>query len=374
MAKPSTAKKNGDNPKTDEDASKRSYVSQADVPAYGLQQALRVGQAIADSYGKSPTKPLRVAQAMDVLPGSSTFRMLCGASIAYGITDGGYNSDLISLTPLGRRIVAPTKEGDDVAAKREALLRPRVIREFLTRYNESKLPSQVIAKNVLEEIGVPTERATDVFELLVDGAKALGFLRDVKGQTYVDLDSTAVPVAQPDVGERREPHDPEVPPTAAPEGAPEDSQVPAASTRVRQTSRVFITHGRNKEIVGQLKEVLTFGKFTPVVAMEQETVSKPVSDKVMDEMRTCSAAIIHVGTEMRVLDADGKEHRMLNRNVLIEIGAALALYGRNFILLVEKGVTLPSNLQGLYEVRYEGEKLDYESTMKLLKAFNDFRN
>jgi hypothetical protein len=42
-------------------------------------------------------------------------------------------------------------------------------------------------------------------------------------------------------------------------------------------------------------------------------------------------------------------------------------------LLVERGTTLPSNLQGLYEVRHEGGKLDYESTMKLLKAFNDFR-
>ena len=34
---------------------------------------------------------------------------------------------------------------------------------------------------------------------------------------------------------------------------------------------------------------------------------------------------------------------------------------------------MPSDLQGLYEVRYEGVKLDYESTMKLLKAFNDFK-
>ena len=52
----------------------------------------------------------------------------------------------------------------------------------------------------------------------------------------------------------------------------------------------------------------------------------------------------------------------------------MALYGRKFILLVEKGASLPSNLQGLYEVRHEGGKLDYESTMKLLKAFNDFRS
>jgi Predicted nucleotide-binding protein containing TIR-like domain len=38
-----------------------------------------------------------------------------------------------------------------------------------------------------------------------------------------------------------------------------------------------------------------------------------------------------------------------NSNVLIEIGAAMALYDRNFILLVEEGTKLPSNLQGLYE-------------------------
>jgi predicted nucleotide-binding protein len=109
------------------------------------------------------------------------------------------------------------------------------------------------------------------------------------------------------------------------------------------------------------------------VAVEHETVSKPVPDKVMDEMRSCAAAIIHVGTEMKLLDDSGTEYRMLNQNVLIEIGAAMALYRRNFILLVERGLTLPSNLQGLNEVRYDGDRLDYEATMKLLKAFNDFR-
>src|SRR5205814_1243307 len=92
---------------------KRRYLSQADVPSRGLDQALRVPQALADNYAKSPTKPLRVAEALNMQPLSSTFRMLCGASIAYGLTDGGYNSDVIALTPLGRRIVAPTKEGDD---------------------------------------------------------------------------------------------------------------------------------------------------------------------------------------------------------------------------------------------------------------------
>ena len=123
----------------------------------------------------------------------------------------------------------------------------------------------------------------------------------------------------------------------------------------------------------QIKELLTFGKFDAVVSVEHETVSKPVPDKVLDDMRRCYAAIIHVGTEQELLDKSGSVHKVLNQNVLIEIGAAMALYKRRFILLVERGANLPSNLQGLYEVRYDGDKLDYEATMKLLRAFNEFR-
>jgi predicted nucleotide-binding protein len=70
----------------------------------------------------------------------------------------------------------------------------------------------------------------------------------------------------------------------------------------------------------------------------------------------------------------GVEHLMLNPNVLIEIGAAMAFYGRRFILLVRDGVKLPSNLQGLYEVRYADDKLDANATIKLLEAIKDIKN
>jgi len=90
----------------------------------------------------------------------------------------------------------------------------------------------------------------------------------------------------------------------------------------------------------------------------------------MSDMRECGAAIIHVEDELTLLDKEAKEHVMLNPNVLIEIGAAMALYKKRFILLVKDGVKLPSNLQGLYEVRYTGENMDGEATIKLLEAIN----
>lgn len=137
-------------------------------------------------------------------------------------------------------------------------------------------------------------------------------------------------------------------------------------------NRVFITHGKNRKILDQVKELVAFGKFEPVVAMERETAAKPVPKKVMDDMRTCRAAVIHVSAEKVLYDEDGNEVRQINENVLIEIGAAMALYGSKFVLLVEEGLSLPSNLQGLYECRYDGDELNMQATMKLLRAFSEF--
>jgi hypothetical protein len=86
------------------------------------------------------------------------------------------------------------------------------------------------------------------------------------------------------------------------------------------------------------------------------------------------AAIIQVDADEVITDSGGIEHVILNPNVLIEIGAAMAFYGRRFILLVREGVQLPSNLQGLYEVRYTSEVLDAAATIKLLEAMKDIKN
>jgi predicted nucleotide-binding protein len=147
----------------------------------------------------------------------------------------------------------------------------------------------------------------------------------------------------------------------------------ATSATATFNNKVFITHGKNKKVLDQIKEIVSYGAYQPVVAQDNETTAKPVPDKVMDDMRTCSAAVIHVSSEGSYTDSSGKVCTKINDNVLIEIGAAMALYKRNFILVVEDGLELPSNLQGLYQCRYTGDELGMEATMKLLKAFKEFR-
>ena len=99
---------------------KRPYLKQTDAPSVALEEALRIPYALAEQYGKQPASPLDVGKALDLLPNTGHFRALAGAAVAYDVTEGGAWAESIALTPLGRRIVAPTADGDDLAAKREA--------------------------------------------------------------------------------------------------------------------------------------------------------------------------------------------------------------------------------------------------------------
>ncbi|MGO9637281.1 MAG: TIR domain-containing protein, partial [Terracidiphilus sp.] len=146
--------------------------------------------------------------------------------------------------------------------------------------------------------------------------------------------------------------------------------LPIADERLK---KVFITHGKNQKLIEPIKKLLVFGELYPVVSVQSQTVSQPVPTKVLAEMRSCGAAIIHVEEERSLADNEGKLHAVLNDNVLIEIGAAMALYGDRFILVVKDGVKLPTNLQGLLELRYKGDTLDMEETVKLLEAIQDMK-
>lgn len=160
---------------------KRTYVCQADVPNASLNEALRLPQAIFDHYAGRPTTPFNVAKALNVDPKGSQLRLISGAAIAFGLIEGGAQAANISATDLARRIIRPKVEDEDVMAKREAVLRPRVFGDFLRRYDGNQFPRQDIALNVLEEMGVPRIKAEDVLERISDSARSVGFIEELKG-------------------------------------------------------------------------------------------------------------------------------------------------------------------------------------------------
>ncbi len=362
---------------------KRTYFKQADFPQTDLQQAQKIASALVDNFAGKEGAPPDIALAIGISPTSSAWAPLTGSAIAYGLTDGGVNANSIKLTPLGRKLVAPEAEGDDLAARREAILKPRILKEFFERYRRAKFPSDTIAINVLKSLGIPPERVESALEVVKANGRYAGIIRETPTGPFVSLDAPGVPAptATPALLEHDEEEPaapPEIPTVGTATAAAPVAPVTAAAVKHApaydpKNNRVFISHGKQKAIVTQIKELLTFGNFDPVVSVERETTAIPVPEKVFEDMRACGAGVIHVGAEGEYLDKDGNEQRKINDNVLIEIGAAMALYGKKVILLVEKGVVLPTNLQGLYRCDFDGDRLDYEATMKLLKTFSQFR-
>lgn len=171
--------------------SKRTYLKQSDVPAGSLTEALRVPQAIVDHYASKPTAPLFVAKALNVDPKGSQLKVLTGAAIAFGLIEGGAQATSISVTELAKRILKPKIEGDDIIARRQSVLTPRIFKDFLTNYDGSPFPRQDIALNVLEDMGVPPDKVTEVLNRIMESAKAVGFIEEIKGKSYVTLQGTA---------------------------------------------------------------------------------------------------------------------------------------------------------------------------------------
>ncbi len=258
---------------------KRIYFKQSDFPQATLQQVQRIASALVDNFAGDSGSPPDVALALGISPTSSGWPTLAGASIAYGLSEGGVNASAMKLTALGRRLVAPEAEGEDLIARREAILKPRILREFFEKYRRAKLPNDQIAGNVLKSLGLPADRVDSALEIIKANGSYAGIIRETPTGPFINLDSPGVPspTATPDLTDLSNTlHAGDT--TAAAQTPLAESQVkaPPAPSVDAKANRVFISHGKQRAIVAQIKELLTFGSFEPVVSVERESTAIPV--------------------------------------------------------------------------------------------------
>jgi hypothetical protein len=280
---------------------KRVYFKQADFPQTTLQQAQKIASMLVDNFASDSGSPPDVALALGISPTSSVWPTLTGASIAYGLTDGGVNANVIKLTSLGKRLVAPEAEGEDVLARREAILKPRILREFFEKYRRAKLPNETIAVNVLKSLGLPAERAGAAIDVIKANGSYAGIIRETPTGPFINLDSPGVPspTATADLTDKlTDSHAEEIAQSVSDSSslpaqvAPQIVATAASAAFDAKINRVFITHGKQRAIVGQIKELLTFGNFEPIVSVERESTAIPVPEKVFEDMRSCGAGVL----------------------------------------------------------------------------------
>lgn len=366
-----------------EEPSRRTRVSQSDVPSVTLEQAARIPRAIAESYAKQPATPVQVGIALDMKPTTGHFRTLCGAALGYGLTDGGPFAKKIGLTDLGRRLVSPLEEGDDDRARREAVLTPTVQRQLLERYNGSRMPAAHIVRNVLEDLGVPVGATERVYGVILDNARSVGFIRDIKGDPYVDLsasdsDQGAVTEESSDdlpsdlLASRPAGSDPS--PVASPGiGAHVAVSKGLFGTRAASRMRVFIAYAKRDSLLEQIVDVVEACGFDHIVAPEEPPLSAAETKDEIEAFRRCDAGIIQVSPPERITDVAGRQHLLFDPDELIQLGRAVAQFGSRIAVLVDEPTELPRSLSSAHQVQMSGDELETFGLMTLLRALSEFR-
>ena len=194
MAKPKTKKRKVAT--SGQIKEKPTVVSAEALPRRTLEDALRIAQIIRDTYAGKPTSWNEIAQALEVSPNSPPNRYPLWSAVAYGVVLRAEGNTYV-LGETGRKILAPTYDGEKEEGIKKALFTPSVLSRFYTDYNGSTLPSAELLPNVLEtRYDVPRERTSEAIELLKENARYAGALVSrPDGKEELRFSDVAFPVA-----------------------------------------------------------------------------------------------------------------------------------------------------------------------------------
>lgn len=345
-------------------------------PPIALVTALQVAEAIADKNASRPMNRLLLAEAMNYSPSSSGFRERVASSVKYGLTEGNYSSETISLTSLGVAVTRPRNEAERIEAKRSAFVSIPLFGNLVEHFKNAKLPEPDFLKNVLEREPFQVDPAWSISaaEAFTEDARDVGYLRDIGGSPHIVVDASGTTPqtdSQPDehpegLGTTQEQATSDTV-THHPSTVAQDDKPPKRDAATRPVPmQLFIAHGSNRKPLEQLKEILNGWKVPFLVAIDEPNAGRPISEKVADTMRQCSAGIFIFTADEQFLNEEAEVVSRPSQNVVYELGAASLLYGRKIVILKESGVTFPSDFSDLGWIEFERNALDAKA-MDLLR-------
>lgn len=351
-------------------------------PSIALEETALLAQAVRDKNAGRPMNRILLAQAMGRSPSAVQFRDLVTASAKYGFTKGSYAAESIELTELGQQLTTPRSQEEHLGALRQGMRNITLFDQILTHFNNSKLPAPDFLRNTLarDPFNVQPEWTKEAAEVFTANGQAVGFVRSVAGSPYVILES-GPPIenldqetegeassVEEDSVERQLPATDERPSeTQAGPAAPSIAARPPGANAGPPTSdgvtrpesrQFFLAHGWDKDALQQVQNILNRFHIPYVVAQDEANAGRPISQKVRDLMKSCSAGIFIFSADEEFKDQGGNPIWRPRENVIYELGAASLEYGQRIVIFKEKGVYFPSDFGDLGYIEYEKGKLD----------------
>lgn len=150
-------------------------------PVYSLDDALVLAQTIHEQNSGKPMRRLTLFGALKKSPDSGTSRTLVTASSGYGLTEGGYTAETLSLTDRGRQIVSKK----DPQARIDAVMSVPVFKAFFEQYENNGVPSDAAASDFLKTQDVPEDRAKECLRVLLSTGRSVCLIKEVSGKERI---------------------------------------------------------------------------------------------------------------------------------------------------------------------------------------------
>lgn len=141
------------------------------MPQRTLEDVIKVAELIYKNFAGGETPLSTIAKIIGLGEKSTNMLYVIKACESYGIIDK-VSKEGYTLSEIGRKIVAPTFEGEDKEAIRKAILTPTLMSKIYSDYNKHPIPEDSFFINALEQkYTVPKPKASEIKEILLKNAE-----------------------------------------------------------------------------------------------------------------------------------------------------------------------------------------------------------
>ena len=301
-----------------------------------------------------------LAQELRTTAKSSAFIIRLNASAAYGLTEGGYNDDTISLTELGEAVVGSNGDMESQKAIVEAATFPETFDRFFEMLDGKRLPESANLRSILQrDLGVHPNLTEECLQIILDNGEFAGIISETGGYRYVRLPVLQAPDSSPQESTSRTlPSDKR----AATKPHTETEASRPAGTGIEAANAIFIGHVGESLAANYVASLLEdFGISSSGPQIPEDDAGILVPPEVSQAMRESNAAVLVFRSGDNAWSSRDKMIGML--------GAASVLFEDRVVLLHEDGASLSINLDGLNHINFDHDRPG-ESGMNLLRALH----
>lgn len=153
----------------------------------------------------------------------------------------------------------------------------------------------------------------------------------------------------------------------------EESEKTAHTKLSHQNNKVFVVHGHDEALKEKVARLLEKQGLETIILSEQANKGKTIIEKFEENSDVGAAICLFTGDDIGKEKSEAVEKQRARQNVVYEAGYFMGKLGRErVIMLVDEGVELPSDLQGVVYTDSESWKTEVLQELQSIGYEIDF--